>query len=256
MSYQFDFRDKIIAVTGGGRGIGRSIAMVFGSLGAKVIVISRTEEELKETAEQINQLGGEATLHVADLSEPQTIPSVIDFIQEHFGRLDVLVNNAGVTRRKKSEELTEEDWDFVMDTNLKALALISFAVAKNLMIPQGYGKIINIASMGGILAITESAPYSSSKGGVIQLTKVLGCEWAKYNIQVNAVAPGYINAGLGGNATKNQELMERVLARTPAKRLGNPEEVVGGVLFLASDLASYITGQTLAIDGGLTAYAV
>lgn len=255
MNYQLDFKGKVVIVTGASGGIGKQIAIGFGSLGANVVLISRNEKKLEETASLVREAGGEATIIPADLSDVSKIEDVVAEVMEHHPRIDVLVNNSGVTRRKPSIEVTEEDWHFVTDLNQKSLFFMSQAVGK-VMIEQGYGKIVNIASIGGVVAIEESAPYSSSKGGVIQITKVLASEWAKYNIQVNAVGPGYIETEINSNALKNEQFFNKIIARTPSKRLGEIDDVVGGVLFLSSHLANYITGHTLMIDGGLTAYGV
>ncbi|GEN36636.1 SDR family NAD(P)-dependent oxidoreductase [Aneurinibacillus danicus] len=255
MNYQFDFKNKIVVVTGASRGIGRDIAVGFGSLGANVVLVSRNKDQLEETASLVEDAGGEAIVIPADLSVIDTIQEVVAKIKQNYPRIDVLVNNSGVTRRKPSTEVTEEDWDYIMDLNQRSYFFMCQAVGKE-MIHQGYGKIVNMASVGGVVGITNSAPYSSSKGGVVLLTKVLASEWAKYNIQVNAVGPGYIKTELVANAIKDQEFLNTIISRTPSKRLGNPDEVVGGVLYLASDLANYVTGHTLMIDGGLTAYGV
>ncbi|KJS19558.1 MAG: hypothetical protein VR72_18055 [Clostridiaceae bacterium BRH_c20a] len=256
MHYTLSFKDKIVAVTGASKGIGRSIAVGFGSLRAHVILISRTSELLEETATMVREVGGTASVISADLNQLDEIQKVVSEIKSTFKTLDVLVNNAGISKRKPSTEITEIEWDSILNTNLKSYFFMSSMVAEQIMIPQGYGKIVNTASIGGIVGITRSAPYSSSKGGVVMLTKVLGCEWAKHNIQVNAVAPAYIRTELIAKAIENKEFLETIENRTPARRLGEPEEVVGGVLYLASHLASYVTGQVLAIDGGLTAYGV
>jgi NAD(P)-dependent dehydrogenase (short-subunit alcohol dehydrogenase family) len=256
MNYNYNFKDKVVAVTGASRGIGRSISVGFGSHGAHLILISRSQEQLEKTASMVEEAGGKATIITADLTKVEEINRTIEKIKEKYSKLDVLVNNAGISRRKPSIEVTEEDWDVILNTNLKSYFFMSIAAARELMIKQGYGKIVNVASIGGIVGITGSAPYSTSKGGVVLLTKVLGCEWAKYNIQVNAVGPAYTNTELIAKAIQNEEFLNTIISRTPAKRLAEPEEIVGGVLYLASDLANYVTGHTLLIDGGLTAFGV
>jgi NAD(P)-dependent dehydrogenase (short-subunit alcohol dehydrogenase family) len=255
MKYQLDFKDKVVVVTGASRGIGRNIAVGFGSLGATVVLVSRNKDQLEETASLVWDAGGKAMVIPADLSVTDTIEEVVTNIKQKYSSIDILVNNSGVSKRKPSTEVTEEDWNYVVDLNQRSYFFMCQAVGKE-MINQGYGKIVNMASVGGVVGITNSAPYSSSKGGVVLLTKVLASEWAKYNIQVNAVGPGYINTDLITNAIKDQEFLHTITSRTPSKRLGNPDEVVGGVLYLASDLANYVTGHTLMIDGGLAAYGV
>ncbi|MBP1931135.1 SDR family NAD(P)-dependent oxidoreductase [Ammoniphilus resinae] len=255
MNFQLDFSDKVVIVTGASRGIGKSIALGFGSLGANVVLVSRNKEQLEETAVLVRDRGGKALVIPADLSDLGQIQKVVDTVKQNFAKIDVLVNNSGVTRRKPAEEVTEEDWNLIMDLNQKSYFFMCQAVGKE-MIKQGHGKIVNMASIGGFVAITNSSPYTSSKGAVVQMTKVLACEWAKYNIQVNAIGPGYIATELIANAVKNEEFLNRIVTRTPSKRLGNPDEIVGGVLYLSSDLANYVTGHTLMIDGGLTALGV
>lgn len=217
--------------------------------------MSRNESKLNETATLVRAAGGEATVVPVDLSIFENIEKAVARVKEHYSRIDILINNSGVTRRKPSLEVTEEDWHFVTDLNQKTCFFMCQAVGRE-MIQQRQGKIVNVASIGGLLAIEESAPYSSSKGGVVQITRVLACEWAKYNVQVNAVAPGYIQTDLIKKAIENKQFHDRIIARTPSKRLGEAEEVVGGVLYLSSHLANYVTGHILMIDGGLSAYGV
>ncbi|MCR4442318.1 MAG: glucose 1-dehydrogenase [Peptococcaceae bacterium] len=255
MNYQLDFRNKTVLVTGAGRGIGKSISIGFGSLGAHVILVSRTRDQLETAAQEVVEAGGKADVITADLSSIDNIKAIVTEVKHRFKKLDVLINNAGITKRMPSEDVGEEDWDRILNTNLKALFFMCSRVAKEIMIPQGFGKIVNMASAGGIQGITYSAPYCATKGGIVLLTKVLGCEWAKYNIQVNAVGPAYISTELV-EGFMTEEFRKRVINRTPAGRLGTPEEVVGGFLFLASNLANYITGHTLLIDGGLTSFFI
>ena len=256
MKTSFNFKNKVVCVTGAGRGIGRDIAAYFGALGAKVILISRTEAQLLETAKIVREAGGEALVVPADLSKVSGVKAAVQKIKTLVPTIDVLINDAATAIRKPSEDLTEEEWDIVLNINLKAVFFMTTEIAREFMIPKKQGKIVSIASIGGILGITNSAPYSASKGGVVLVTKVLGCEWAKYNIQVNAVGPAYINTELIAKAIENKDFLNAIIDRTPARRLGEPDDVVGAVLYLASDLADFVTGTTLMVDGGLTALCI
>lgn len=253
MDYKLDFTDKVVLITGGNRGIGRAIAEGFSSLGAKTILVGRNIERLKETEESILAKGGKCTKIQADITKSSQIDNMIDTIKRDFGRVDVLINNAGVGHRIPSVDVSEEQWNTVLNTNLNAPFYLSTKIAKEFMIPQNRGKIVSTASMGGFTGIPASAAYSSSKGGILQLTRSLAAEWAKYNIQVNCICPGYIETDLISQAMNNEQWMKLVQIRTPAGRLGKPEEVVGATLFLASEMANYITGTYIQIDGG--AYA-
>lgn len=254
--YGLDFSNKVVAVTGASKGIGRAISTGFGSLGAETILISRSEDRLKETAKMVEQAGGKPHIVTCDLMDIDNIEKTVLKIKKDFGKLDVLVNNAGVTKRMPSEDINSDDWDRIINTNLRSYAFMSASVFKHIMKNQHSGKIINMASIGGKVGITQSLPYSSSKGGVVSLTQVLGCEWASYNVQVNAVGPAYIRTELIEKAIESKDFLNTILSRTPAKRLGNPEDVVGAVLFLASQLSNYVSGHTLMVDGGLIAYGV
>ncbi len=256
MGYNLDFNGKVVAVTGASRGIGQAISLGFSSLGAEVILISRSRDKLEEVAGIIEKSGGKAHVIAADLTDVDAINKTVDEIKTKYGKLDALVNNAGVTKRMPSEEISVEDWERIMDTNIKSYVFMNTAVFKKIMKEQGHGKIVSMASIGGKLGITRSLPYCASKGGVVSMTQVLGCEWAPFNIQVNAVGPAYIKTELISKAIENKEFLDTIMFRTPAKRLGEPEDVVGAVLFLASDLSGYISGHTLMVDGGLTAFAV
>jgi len=256
MNYQLDFTNKTVCVTGAGRGIGKSIALGLGSMGAHVFLVSRHIKQLEDTAAEIMQAGGKATPLCADLSSVEEINKLMSQIKEKTPRLDILVNNHGANIKRSSETYKEEDWDLTLNTNLKSYFFLSTAAAREFMIPQASGKIVNLASIGGLNAIVRSAAYCSSKGGVVLMTKVLGCEWAKYNIQVNAVGPAYIKTELVKETLKNEEFVKNLKFRTPAGRCGEPEEVAAGVLFLASNLANFITGHTLMIDGGFSAFGI
>jgi 2-deoxy-D-gluconate 3-dehydrogenase len=250
MNYQFNFSEKIVLITGGNGGLGRAIAEGFSSLDATTILVGRNIEKLKETEEAILAKGGKCLKIKADLNVQSDMEDMINTIKSEFGRVDILINNAGIGHRIPSIDVSEEQWDSVLDINLKTPFILSTKIAKEFMIPQNEGKIINSASMGGFMGIPGSAAYSSSKGGIIQLTRSLATEWAKYNIQVNSICPGYIATDLISAAMSNEQWMKLLQIRTPAGRLGKPEEVVGSALFLASEMANYITGTCIQIDGG------
>lgn len=250
MKYQLDFNDKIVLITGASRGLGKAIAEGFSSLGATTILVGRNVEKLKETEAAILEQGGKCVKIQADINVSSQVDSMVESIKKNFGRVDILINNAGVGHRIPSIDVTKEQWKTVLDTNLNTPFFLSTMIAKEFMIPQKSGKIINTASMGGFSGIPMSAAYSSSKGGILQMSRSLAAEWAKYNIQVNCICPHYTKTELIKEAMSNEAWMGMVAMRTPMGRLAEPEEIVGAALFLASDMASYITGTYIQIDGG------
>jgi len=250
MKYQLDFTDKVVLITGASRGLGRAIAEGFSSLGATTILVGRDLEKLKETESNILAQGGKCTKLQVDVNVSSQVDSMIETIRNDFGRVDVLMNNAGVGHRIPSIDVTPEQWETVLNTNLNTPFFLSTKIAKEFMIPQKSGKIVNTASMGGFSGIPMSAAYSSSKGGMLQMTRSLAAEWAKYDIQVNCICPHYTKTNLIKEAMSNEAWMRLVAMRTPMGRLAEPEEIVGAALFLASHMASYITGTYIQIDGG------
>ncbi|MDQ0149417.1 SDR family NAD(P)-dependent oxidoreductase [Eubacterium multiforme] len=250
MNYQLNFKDNVVLITGGNGGIGKEIAKGFASLGATTILVGRNTEKLKSTEKEILDANGKCKIIQADLNIPEEIDTLISKIKKDFGRVDILINNAGIGHRIPSVDVTEKEWNSVLNINLTVPFILSSKIAKEFMIPQKSGKIINTASMGGFAGIPAAAAYSSSKGGILQLTRSLATEWAKYNIQVNAICPGYIATNLISAAMSNEQWMQIVKLRTPAGRVGKPEEVVGAALFLSSQMANYITGTYIQIDGG------
>lgn len=250
MKYQLDFTDKIVLVTGASRGLGSAIAEGFSSLGAVTILVGRNLEKLTDTEKNILEHCGKCKKIQADINVPAQVDDMIESIKKDFGRVDVLVNNAGVGHRIPSVDVSEEQWKTVLDTNLNTPFFLSARIAKEFMIPQKAGKIVNTASMGGFSGIPMSAAYSSSKGGLLQMTRSLAAEWAKYNIQVNCICPHYTRTDLIKEAMSNEAWMRLVAIRTPIGRLAEPEETVGAALFLASHMSSYITGTYIQIDGG------
>jgi len=246
-----DLTDRVAVVTGSSRGIGRAIAVKLASLGAKVVVNYHTSEDAaQEVVEQIKANGSEAIAVHADVKDAEQAKGLIDAALEAFGGLDILVNNVGVTRDTLLMRMKEDDWDIVVDTNLKGTFNCT-KVAQRPMIRQRYGRIINITSVSGIAGQVGQANYSASKAGVIGFTKAVAKELGIRNITVNAVAPGYVPTDQTANLP--QELIDYILELTPLKRPGTAEEIANAVAFLASEEASYVSGQVLGVDGGMMA---
>jgi len=252
MSYFSELVGRKVLVTGGNKGIGKDIAIAFAQLGADVVIAGREETTLISTAGLLQTYNPKSTFVKADMQEVESIRSMVDFTNEYLGGLDVVVNNAGINIPKPAMEVTEEDWDSVIDTNLKGTFFCAQQAGKY-MIPQGKGKIINIVSQMAFVGYIKRAAYCSSKGGAVQLTKALAVEWAPFNIKVNAVAPTFIETELTQKMFTDQAFYQDVLSRIPLGKLAQPSDVTGAVLFLASDLANFITGETIRVDGGWTA---
>jgi len=247
MTAPFDLSGKTALVTGANTGIGQAIAVALSKAGADVAIAGRSAPT--ETLALIEANGRKAVNITADLSSIEPVARVVDETQAAFGRLDILVNNAGIIRRNDAVDFTEDDWDAVIDTNLKTLFFLSQAAAKG-MISQGSGKIINIASMLTFQGGIRVPSYTASKSGVGGLTKAMANEWAAKGINVNAIAPGYIEtnntAALQADENRNRQIVERI----PAGRWGKAEDIGGAAVFLASSAADYVNGHILAVDGG------
>lgn len=246
-----DLTDRVAVVTGSSRGIGRAIAVKLAGLGAKVVVnYNSSEDAANEVVEQIAAEGGEAVAVKADVKDAEQAKQLIDTALDKFGRLDILVNNVGITRDTLLMRMKEEDWDIVMETNLKGTFNCT-KVAQRPMIRQRYGRIINITSVSGIAGQVGQANYSASKAGLIGFTKAMARELGVRNISVNAVAPGYVPTDQ--TADLPQELVDYILGMTPMRRPGTAEEIANAVAFLASEEASYVSGQVLGVDGAMMA---
>jgi 3-oxoacyl-[acyl-carrier protein] reductase len=244
-----DLTDRVAVVTGSSRGIGRAIALKLASLGAKVAVnYYGSEDAAQEVVEEIESGGGEAIAVQADVKDAEQAKELIGAALEAFGRLDILVNNVGITRDTLLMRMKEDDWDIVMNTNLKGTFNCTKA-AQRTMIRQRYGRIINITSVSGVAGQVGQANYSASKAGVIGFTKAVARELGTRSITVNAVAPGYVQTDQ--TADLPQELIDYILELTPLKRPGTAEEIANAVAFLASEEASYVSGQVLGVDGGM-----
>lgn len=247
----FSLKGKTAIVTGAGRGIGRAIAIGFAEAGADVGLIARTQLDLDEVKNVIeNDHGRKAYTFKADVSVREDIVSAFTSFQEKAGKLDILVNNAGMNIRTPAAEVTDEEWDQIVNTNLKSAFMASQEAAK-MMISNG-GKIINIASVAGRTALPTGVVYGASKAALIQMTKILAYEWGKHNIQVNALGPWYFETPLTEKLLQDEKYVNRLLAVTPLNRIGQLPELVGPAVFMASEAGSYVTGQTLFVDGGMT----
>jgi NAD(P)-dependent dehydrogenase (short-subunit alcohol dehydrogenase family) len=245
----FDLSGKVAIVSGATKGLGYDMALALANAGADIVVVSRTESDCKKVAKEIENLGRKALTNPCDVTNSDSIAQLVQNTINVFGKIDILVNNAGVAFTKPAEDLTEDDWDRVVDTNLKAVFLLSQAVGRE-MIKQKYGRIINIGSIFGLVGEKSILPYLASKGGVIQITKGLALEWAKYNIQVNCIAPGYVLTPMNEKELSQEKIKNYINSKIPMRRVGLPSEISSAVVYLASDAASYITGSVLCIDGG------
>jgi len=241
----------VAVVTGGSRGIGQAIALGIARAGADVVVASRKLPDLEKVAEEIKGMGRKSLAVAAHIGRVEEIDNLVSKVKEEFGRIDILVNNAATNPAMDSAlDVSERAWDSIMNLNLKGLFFLSQAVARA-MKEQGGGRIVNIASIAGITP--DILPiYSISKAGVIMATKVMASEWAKYNIRVNTVAPGMTKTGFSEALWSNPDILQGAMFRIPMGRIAEPEEMVGAVIYLASDASSYVTGQVIAVDGGTT----
>lgn len=240
---------KTAVVTGASRGIGRAIALQLAAEGANVVVnFSGSEQKASEVVQEIQNLGAQAIAVQANISDSESVQQLMNAAIEQFGAIDVLVNNAGITRDNLLMRMKEDEWDEVINTNLKGVFLCTKAVTRQMM-KQRAGRIINISSIVGVMGNAGQANYVAAKAGVIGLTKTTARELASRNILVNAIAPGFISTEM--TDTLPEDVKSSMLTQIPLAKLGNPEDVAKAVVFLASDDASYMTGQTLHIDGGM-----
>lgn len=254
-SNPFDLSGRVAVVTGAGRGIGRSIASTLGAAGAAVGVAELVEENGRQVAAELSAEGVDSAYLSVDVRDPDSVRAMVAAALERFGRIDVLVNNAGVATNTPSEEVSDAEWRQVMDVNLNGVFWCCREVGRH-MLERGSGSIVNMASMSGIIsnAPQPQSHYNASKAGVILLTKSLAGEWARRGVRVNAVSPGYIGTEMTKLGMSNADWYRMWLELTPMGRVGEPHEVARAVWFLASDAASFATGTNLVIDGGYTSW--
>jgi len=243
-----DLKGRVAIVTGGAQGIGKSIAAQLALAGANVVIADVAEEMAKSTAEEISRKGSEAVSIVVDVSSLSSVEEMVKKTLDKFGRIDILINNAGITRDALVMRMKEEDWDLVLDINLKG-AFNCIKIVSPIMMKQRFGKIVNIASIVGINGNAGQANYSASKGGLIALTKTCAKELASRQINVNAVAPGFIQTSM--TERLSVEVREKLSFQIPLGKIGNPDDVANAVLFLVSEKSSYITGEVIKVDGGM-----
>lgn len=251
MGDPFSLAGRVALVTGAGRGIGRAIALALGAAGAAVACAARSRDQVDAAAAEITAGGGRARALRLDVTRPEEIVAGVQEVAKALGPVDVLVNNAGVTIEKKTTEVTDEEWDAVLATNLTSMFRCARAVVPG-MIRLERGKIINVGSMYGIIGVPRYAAYCATKAAVDGLTRSLAAEWARHRIQVNCLAPGYVNTDIPRAALADEKTRALFLSKIPARRIGEPEEVGALAVYLASPASDFMTGQTVYLDGGQT----
>lgn len=255
-SYKFpryDVKGKVAVVTGSGQGLGKWIALGLAEAGADILVADLIAANAKQTSEEIKKMGRKAIFMEMDVGDIDAVVNMMELVHNELGGLDILVNNAGVNVHKKALDIREEDFDLIVRVNSKGVYFCCQAAAR-LMIPKRKGKIVNIASAAAFLVRVgiPNSVYAMTKAGIVMLTKALAEEWAQYNINVNAVAPGYFATPLVADRLKDPEAYKSIIDSTPLRRVGGPEDIMSTVIFLASDVSNFITGQTICLDGGRT----
>jgi len=247
---KFSLKGRSGIVTGGGTGLGKGMTTALVQAGAEVAIVGRRLEVLEKTAEELGQPNGKVVPIKADVSNLSDIDKIVGRTLESFGKIDFLFNNAGTIRRAPCEEHPEEDWDIVLQTNLKAPFFLAQAVARTMIDRKVKGKIINTSSLLSVIGGKNIPGYAASKGGISQVTKSMANDWAKYGIRVNAIGPGYFITDVTQPLLQNKERYREITARIPLGRWGKPEDLGGIAVFLASDASDYLTGQTIYVDGG------
>lgn len=247
----FDLCGKVAMVTGASRGLGQYFGRALARAGADLVITARSLDSLESFKAEIMSMGRKVLTLECDIRDYSSIQKMVENAYVEYDKIDILVNNAGCNVRKPSTEVTWEDWNLILDTNLRGTFFVSQAVAKK-MIPHEYGRIINIGSVTCVFGYAGIAPYCASRGGVKQLTMSLADDWGKYGITVNCLAPGWFKTAQNQILYENQEWLNYLCDRIPLKRPGHPADLDGAIVFLASDSSKYITGQTLLVDGGIS----
>lgn len=247
----FNLNGKVAIITGASRGLGQYLTRALALAGADVVITSRSVESLQEFAREIESLGRNVLPLALDVRDQQSIQDMAEAAFDHFGKIDILVNNAGCNVRKPAVDVDWEDWNLVVDTNLRGGFFVAQAVAKK-MIPFNYGRVINIGSVTTVAGYAGITPYCASRGGVKQMTMSLADDWGQYGITVNCLAPGWFKTAQTKVLYDNQEWVDYLVDRIPLKRVGQPNDLDGTAIFLASDASAYMTGQTLLVDGGIS----
>ena len=251
----FDLSGRVALITGGSRGLGLQVAEALGELGAKPVLTARKQAELDEAVAHLARQKVEAAAFACDLSKTETIDPLVESVLGRFGRIDILVNNAGATWGAPTVDHPLEAWEKVVRLNITAAFLMCQSVGRRAMIPARYGRIVNMASIAGMIghsdAMIGTIAYNTSKGGLINFTRALAAEWAKHNVTVNAIAPGFFPTKMSKGVL--EKYGDALLERNPMRRVGGPEDLKGVAALLASDASAFITGQTVAVDGGVTA---
>jgi NAD(P)-dependent dehydrogenase (short-subunit alcohol dehydrogenase family) len=247
--FTIDLGGKVALVTGASRGLGFAMADGLAGAGADLVIVNRTHADGERAAERLRAHGGRVLALPGDVTRPPEIARAVRQAEDAFGRIDVLLNNAGMNIRKPVLEVTEEDWDRVLDGNLKGVFFTAQAVARG-MVARRSGKIINVSSIFGSVGFPRVAPYAASKGGINQLTRVMALEWAPYGVCVNAIAPAYVKTEMTADWLHDTERYQMILGSTPLGRVGEGRDLIGAVVWLASDWSSYVTGTIVGIDGG------
>jgi NAD(P)-dependent dehydrogenase (short-subunit alcohol dehydrogenase family) len=246
---RFSMTGKVVLITGASSGLGRNFALTLAEEGAVVVVAARRLDKLTELVDEITSAGGKAVAVAMDVSDDASVSAAFEAAQSEVGIINVLINNAGIVSRLNSLDLTSDEWDRVMNTNLKAVWRVSQEAAKRLIAAELPGNIINTASILGFRVMPSNLTYTVSKAGVVQMTRALALEWARHNIRVNAIAPGYVETDLNRDmlrSERGQELVKRI----PQRRTGEMDEIAAPLLMLASDASSFMTGETVTVDGG------
>jgi NAD(P)-dependent dehydrogenase (short-subunit alcohol dehydrogenase family) len=248
----FDLTGKVAIVTGTSRGLGQYMGRALARAGADLVITSRHLDSLQPFQKEVESLGRRAFPIELDVRDYDSIQRMSRAALDHYGKIDILVNNAGLNVRKPAVEITWDDWNLVLETNLRGEFFVAQAIARDSMIPRNYGRIINIGSVTSVFGYAGLTPYSASRGGVKQMTMSLADDWGRYGVTVNCLAPGWFKTAQNAVLYENKEWLEYIVDRIPMKRPGAPNDLDGAVVFLASEASAYFTGQTLLVDGGIT----